>query len=120
LRMRPGEDLLGSIKSLVRQRGIREGVILSLIGTLRAVQVRYYLGPEGQRVVKRSGHYELVNGSGIFFTDQEDVFVHAHFEVSSLSETLGGHLVEGNIVDVVALAVVAEVEDADLKSLVKS
>jgi hypothetical protein len=88
-RLRPGQDLLKEIETVVRQERIEAGAILTCVGSLTDVKLRL-ANQEGPSVWQ--GHFEIVSLVGTLSTNGS----HIHVSVSdSVGRTLGGHLLEG-------------------------
>ncbi len=92
LALQPGEMLLESIRRAIKQKNIRNGVVVSGIGTLKTLQVYYikhtrFPPAHGNVTIKRP--LELLSVSGII-ADGEP---HLHVVAScGRDETYGGHL----------------------------
>ena len=110
-RLEPNEDLLVAIRDIVRSYDIKAGVVLSITGSLtRAVLQHFVSGQKQIGVVEFNGPME-VSGHGIVgwvtspgrgkepfgvgrYVDGEP-YVHVHVTVTTPTETLCGHLMEG-------------------------
>ena len=57
-RLRPGDDLLGSIRAYVKQNHIQAAVLLSSVGSLAQASIRYANQPEAHI---HTGHFEIVS-----------------------------------------------------------
>lgn len=78
-RIMPDEDLFISLKKIVKDHGIKRGIILSSIGSLKNVvfvNVRSHAGlpvkKEDMMEGKEAGPFELLSLEGNFFPSQED------------------------------------------------
>ncbi len=102
---KPGELLLESIRQAIAERGIRNGAVVSGIGTLKVCRMHYVTHtnfPPTDRIFVLEKPLELLSVSGLI-ADGEP---HLHMVVScGEDETYGGHLEEGN--EVLYLAEVA-------------
>jgi predicted DNA-binding protein with PD1-like motif len=88
-RLRPGDDLLESIRAFVHARHLQSVVILSAVGSLTDTSIRYANQPGAAH---QSGHFEIVSITGTV----EDGGEHLHLSVSDeKGVTTGGHLLTG-------------------------
>ena len=105
LRLKPGQDLLKEIKEFAKARHLKAGSILSAVGSLTQVTLRFANQPKG---TSREGHFEIVSLSGMVSEDS----VHLHAAVSdSTGATLGGHLTGENLIYTTVELSIAEYED---------
>lgn len=102
LRLTRGEDLLGSIRELCREKDIRAGVILSGVGCISRGKVR---DASGVTVREIDGHCEIVSLNGT--VSRERCHVHIALSKEDLS-TIGGHLCLGCIVNTTCELVIGE------------
>ncbi len=101
-RLRPGEDLLGGILAQARALELRAGCVLTAVGSIRHLRLRFADQPGPTEL---EGRFEIVSLSG---TVTRDV-AHLHLAVSDgEGRTLGGHLVPGNPVYTTAEIVLGE------------
>ncbi len=101
-RLQPGQDLRREIQHFVDSNAIRAGWIMTCVGSLTDVHMRYANQPEGTR---QTGHFEIVSLVGTLGTAGS----HLHLSISdSLGTTTGGHLLDGNIVYTTAEIVIGE------------
>lgn len=102
IRLKPGEDLFAGIENYVRDHDIKAGWIATCAGSLTQCRIRYANQPNGDTLV---GHFEIVSLSGTVSTGGS----HLHISVSdSTGRTIGGHLLEGNLVYTTAEIVIGE------------
>lgn len=88
-RLRPGDDLLGSIRAYVKQNHIQAAVLLSSVGSLTQASIRYANQPEAHI---HTGHFEIVSITGTV----EEGGEHIHFSIATGQGTMiGGHLMTG-------------------------
>jgi len=88
-RLRPGDDLLGSIRTYVKQNHIQAAVLLSSVGSLTQASIRYANQPEAHI---HTGHFEIVSITGTV----EEGGEHVHLSISTGQGTMiGGHLMTG-------------------------
>ena len=88
-RLRPGDDLLESIRTFAHARHLQAAVILSAVGSLTDTSIRYANQPGA---AQQSGHFEIVSITGTI----EDGGEHLHLSVADeKGVTTGGHLLRG-------------------------
>ena len=100
-RLKPGDELLGSINAFVLEKNIEAGCILSGVGSLTHVVLRF---ANREYHSEFDGHFEIVSITGTVSTHGS----HIHISVSDGDgKTLGGHLVPGCKIYTTAEIVVA-------------
>jgi predicted DNA-binding protein with PD1-like motif len=88
-RLRPGDDLLGSIRAYVNANHIQAAVLLSAVGSLTQASIRYANQPEAH--IHR-GHFEIVSLTGTV----EEGGEHIHMSIATgQGNMIGGHLMTG-------------------------
>lgn len=88
-RLRPGNDLLGSIRAYVNANHIQAAVLLSAVGSLTQASIRYANQPEAHI---HTGHFEIVSITGTV----EEGGEHIHISVATgQGNMIGGHLMTG-------------------------
>lgn len=102
IRLKRGEDLLGSIKTLCKQQGIAAGVVLSGVGCILRGRVR---DASGVTIREITEHCEIVSLNGT--VSAQRCHVHIALSKEDLS-TIGGHLCEGCIVNTTCELVIGE------------
>lgn len=105
LRLPPGADLRPALEAafvdLARTHGITAGCIVSAVGSLSRVVLRYAAEPEGTETL---APLELLTLSGTLSLDG----AHLHASVSDAQGAVtGGHLMPGSLVRTTAEVVVA-------------
>jgi predicted DNA-binding protein with PD1-like motif len=101
-RLKPGQDLRKEIESFVTKEKINAGYILTCVGSLTQTNIRYANQQAGTSL---NGHFEIVSLTGTLSTNGN----HLHISVSdSTGKTIGGHLLENNLVYTTAEIVVGE------------
>jgi len=102
IRLRPGEPLKESIAKFATQQDIQAGWIVSAVGSLTDVHLRFANQETG---FSESGHFEILSLSGTIAVSG----MHLHMSVGdSLGAVRGGHLLDGNVVYTTAEIVIAE------------
>lgn len=103
-RLPPGTDVFQGIVEICKQYNIKNGVILSALGSWKKASfcnpVTLPNGKPGYgstTVLSGNGFYELLNFSGMISHDESgNILPHVHLTVSDeLGNAHGGHLVEG-------------------------
>ena len=114
LGIQPGEMLLESIEEACRERDIRNGAVVSGIGTLETCRMHYitHTGfPPTDEFARLEKPLELVNVSGVI----ADGKPHLHMTVSCKHEgTWAGHLEPGSRVLYLAEVVVLKFNDLEM------
>jgi uncharacterized protein len=88
-RLRPGDDLLGSIRAYVNANHIQAAVLLCAVGSLTQASLRYANQPEAHI---HTGHFEIVSITGTVETGGE----HIHLSIATgQGDMIGGHLMTG-------------------------
>ncbi len=109
LRLHPGEDVLTELKKFIKENKIEAGFIMSAVGSLTHYTIRFANQEEGSQGV---GHFEVVSLTGLLSTEGN----HVHVSVSdSTGRTIGGHLLEGNLVYTTLEIVIGEDLDHSYK-----
>ena len=108
-RLKPGQDLLNEIESVVVEKNIEAGCVLSAVGslthaTLRLANREYYS--------EYDGYFEIVSMTGTVSIHGS----HLHISISNGDgKTIGGHLVPGCKIYTTAEMVLAIFEDVVYK-----
>ena len=105
LRLRPGEDLLASLRQFARDRGLQAAFVASCAGSAVRASVRTANQPAAS---VREGHFEIVALSGTLTAD--GAHLHAAFS-DSTGATFGGHLMDGTRIYTTAEIVLGELAD---------
>ncbi len=112
LRLDPGDDLLLSLRSAVKENGIQNAAILSGVGSLD--RYHYHVVettnmPPGNIFVQGEGPFDILTVTGLVVNGE----VHAHVAFSNTEQAFGGHIEEGCRVLTFAVIVLAEALDVD-------
>ena|SRR5689334_24543213 len=106
-RLKPHEDLKQSIARFATENSIKAGAIVSCAGSLAQFNIRFANQPEG---TLKQGYFEIVSLSGTF----NDSSSHIHISVSdNTGSTIGGHLLDKNLIYTTAEIVVVELTDVE-------
>ena len=104
LRLRRGDDLLLSIRRLAQRKGLRCAVVLSGVGCVTEARVRDASGITVQHIVRPC---EIVSLNGTVSAAR----CHLHIALSGEDlTTLGGHLMEGTIINTTCELVLLELD----------
>lgn len=102
LRLKPGADLRKELEAFVKNNHIQAGWIATCAGSLTHYNIRFANQPNGS---KGEGHFEIVSLTGTV----AESGTHLHISVSdSTGKTIGGHLLDSNIVYTTAEIVLQE------------
>lgn len=92
IRLKPGQKVKETLTEFVAQRHWQAGCVLSAVGSLTRYNLRFANQDTGSMA---TGHFEVVSLSGLISIHG----THLHMSVSdSTGKTIGGHLLEENIV----------------------
>ena len=104
IRLKPGEDLKAGIEKLLKEKNIEAGWISTCVGSLTKYNLRFANQSDGS---SREGHFEIVNLTGTVSINGS----HLHLAISdSTGATIGGHLLDGNIIYTTAELVISFTE----------
>ncbi|MCS6929263.1 MAG: DNA-binding protein [Saprospiraceae bacterium] len=103
LRVKPDQDLRQALLTFARQHQLLAGCVVTCVGSLRRAHLRFADQNEGAVL---EGRYEIVSLVGTFHAQAG-----GHFHIALSDEqgrTIGGHLLDGNIVYTTAEIAVME------------
>ena len=103
VRLKRGDDLLESIRTLCREQNIRAGVVLSGVGCILRGRIR---DASGVTIREIGEHCEIVSLNGT--VSEKRCHVHIALSKEDLS-TIGGHLCVGCIVNTTCELVIGEI-----------
>lgn len=103
-RLKRGDDLLGGIRTIAAEEGIAAGVILSGVGCVSQARIRDAGGVQARELNR---HFEIVSLNGT--VSQTRCHLHIALADESLA-TVGGHLLEGCIVNTTCELVIGVLE----------
>jgi hypothetical protein len=94
-----GSSILEYLERVIRERGLRSGVILG-IGGLERVELGYYNPERGvyERAEYRAGEtvLEVTSMTGNYLVKQDgSISIHIHVNIATKDYVKGGHLVSG-------------------------
>jgi predicted DNA-binding protein with PD1-like motif len=106
-RLKPHEDLKQEIIRFATANKVKAGAMVSCAGSLEQFNIRFANQEEG---TAQKGFFEIVSLSGTF----SDTSSHIHLAVSdSKGNTIGGHLLDNNLVYTTAEIVVVDLIDLE-------
>ena len=109
LRLKPGQDMRQQLNAFVTEHHIQAGAMVTCVGSLTQATLRL-ANQEGPTVYR--GHFEIVSLVGTLSTNGS----HLHLAVSdSTGRTIGGHLLDGNLVYTTAELVIGVLENLDFR-----
>jgi predicted DNA-binding protein with PD1-like motif len=104
-RLKPGEDLRKGIEAFVNANNIKAGWIASCAGSLTDYSIRFANQPGASN---GQGHFEIVSLTGTVSVNGS----HMHISISdSTGKTIGGHLLDSNIVYTTAEIILQQSDD---------
>lgn len=105
LRLLPGQDLKQEIQAFARRESMSAGWMLTCVGSLTQFHLRYANQPHGSR---GQGHFEILSLVGTLSLHG----LHLHLCLGDeQGRTLGGHLLEGNLIYTTAELVIGSSPD---------
>ena len=108
-RLKPGQDLFDSISLFIRENHVQAGCILSGVGSLTDVALRF---ANQETYASFKGHFEIVSMTGTVSIHGS----HLHISVSREDgQTIGGHLDSGCKIYTTAEIVLTVFEDVVYK-----
>ncbi|QJX46088.1 DNA-binding protein [Hymenobacter taeanensis] len=109
LRLHPGDDLRQQLLRFVEGQHLKAGAVLTCVGSLTTTTLRL-ANQEGPTVYH--GHFEIVSLVGTLSVNGS----HLHLSVAdSTGRTIGGHLLDGNIIYTTAEIVLGELPELDFR-----
>ena len=102
VRLKPGNDLRKEIESFIQKKKIEAGWIMTGVGSITQANIRFANESNGTRF---NGHFEIVSLTGTVSINGS----HMHISISdSTGKTIGGHLLEENIIYTTGEIVIGE------------
>ena len=97
-RLKPDQKLFEGTLDFCQKKRIISGVIISLLGSLKNVELGFLKKLPGKYITRKiKGPLEIVFGTGTIAQMDEKTLLHIHLEISDERKAIGGHLVEGTI-----------------------
>lgn len=114
VRLKNGANLLAGMERIVGEQHIRNGVILSAIGSLRGWEVHQisnrWLPTQDTFESNPTQPCDLVSMNGYVI----DGRIHAHMTLATPDRVIAGHVEKGNEVDTYAIVTIGVLNDTDL------
>ena len=113
LRVDPGEDVLASVESFLKEAGIQQAVVVGGYGTLAAYHLHWVMHnriPTDNLFRRGEGGIEILAMNGLVVDGE----AHIHVALSTPDGAFGGHLEPGCIAYVLCEVFFAEVEGVNL------
>jgi predicted DNA-binding protein with PD1-like motif len=106
-RLKPHRDITEAVTTFAKDNMIKAGAIVSCVGSLEQYNIRFANQPGG---TFQKGFFEIVSLAGTF----DESSSHIHISVSDgRGHTIGGHLMNNNLVYTTAEIVVVEITDLE-------
>jgi predicted DNA-binding protein with PD1-like motif len=103
LRLVPGEDLRASVITFARGNNIAAAFILSCAGSLAQTSIRF---ANQKATAVKNGFFEIISLNGTLSKDG----CHLHIAIANeKGEVIGGHVMDGNIINTTAEIVIGEI-----------
>lgn len=105
VRLRPGQDLKRELVGLTERLGLRAGLVVTCVGSLRRAAIRLANRP-GTTIYE--DFYEILSLVGTLGPDGP----HLHISLADgRGQTIGGHLQDGSLIYTTAEIVLGELEE---------
>lgn len=102
IRLSPGQDLKKGLTAFVREKNLQAAFIVTCVGSLQQAILRLANQPGA---ITRVEKFEIVSLTGTLSPDG----AHLHIALSdSIGTTIGGHLLDGNLIYTTAEIVIGE------------
>ena len=101
LRVKPGHELIGEIKTYCQQKVISSGTIIDIIGSVKSASIGIPFEPSpGKYEYERKDYnqlFSIVSGQGTISLMNNDLVLHIHVMLSGHDINVGGHIFRANI-----------------------
>lgn len=104
-RLQPGADLKKEIQKHVQANNIMAGWIACGIGSLTEYHIRFANQPAGAKAL---GYFEIISLAGTVSVSGSHIHIAVSYETGN---TIGGHLLDGNIIYTTAEIIIQEADD---------
>ncbi len=111
VRIDPGEDILLSLRKFIKEKDIKQGLVVMGYGTMSHVSMHWVTHnrfPPENRFDKWEGGIEILSLNGMIVDGEP----HIHFTASMPEGAFGGHMEEGCICYVLCEVGIVEIEGA--------
>jgi len=111
IRIKPDQEITQEILKYCEKKKITSGVILSLLGSLKEVNLGILKELPGKFIAKKiKGPLEIGCGTGTIATKNGKIILHIHLVVSDENQAVAGHLAGGKIFST-AEVVIVQIEE---------
>lgn len=111
-RIKPKQDLLGSIQNFCEEKNITSGIVIGIIGSLEKASLNFLKTLPANYINKQfEGPLEIVSGHGSITKHEGKTVVHIHLTISDDEGANAGHLAKGSIIFSTAEVVIGELEE---------
>jgi predicted DNA-binding protein with PD1-like motif len=105
-RVKPGQELLGSIAHYCREHALTSGVIISIIGSVEKARLNFLKRLPGEyESVDYPGPLEIVCAQGSVALKDDSPIIHIHIQLSGQDICRGGHLAEATVFSTAEVAI---------------
>ena len=105
IRLKPHQDLKKELMAFAAKEKLKAGFIVTCVGSLEQLNLRFANQPAG---TLRKDHFEILSLAGTF----SDTSAHLHLSLAdSTGATMGGHLLDDNLIYTTAEIVIGELTD---------
>ena len=105
IRLKPHQDLKKELMVFAAKEKLKAGFIVTCVGSLEQSNLRFANQPAG---TLRKDHFEILSLVGTF----SDTSAHLHLSLAdSTGATMGGHLLDDNLIYTTAEIVIGELTD---------
>jgi uncharacterized protein len=109
IRLKPHQDLKKELMAFAAKEKIKAGCIVTCVGSLEQINLRFANQSEGKSL---KGHFEILSLVGTF----SETSAHIHLSVAdNTGVTIGGHLLDDNLIYTTAEIVIGELTDVEFK-----
>ncbi len=106
-RLKPGQDLKQELQKFARDHQLKAAAIVSGVGSLRQLKLRL---ANGKDIKTFDGFFEIVSVTGTLWESG----MHVHLSAADAEgKTIGGHLVDGNLIYTTCEVVLLEQKDLE-------
>jgi uncharacterized protein len=105
IRLKPHQDLKAELMKFAVEHHLKAAFIATCVGSLEQANLRFANQPSGER---QTGHFEILSLVGTF----NEKSAHLHLSIAdSTGKTMGGHLLDENLIYTTAEIVIGELVD---------
>ncbi|MFC2025527.1 PPC domain-containing DNA-binding protein [Chloroflexota bacterium] len=97
-RVKPKQELLGTITRYCREHNITSAVVIGIIGSVERARLNFLMSLPGKyESVDYPGPIEIVCAQGSVALREDSLIVHIHIHLSGQELCRGGHLAEATV-----------------------